>query len=128
MTPSTSASRTAGAADADGSQPELASQVTLRDCTYDRTLARICRVHVGQVVISSAVLNAFQNEGISTPAISTGMDAVGEISHTVHCSRRESSPELISKSQRVKYILVIRPCVKESVSPRAEIANRVGDA
>ncbi len=39
------------------------SEVTLRDCPYDRTHARICRVHVGQLVISSAVFNAFQNAG-----------------------------------------------------------------
>jgi hypothetical protein len=37
--------------------------VTLRDCPYDRTHARICRVHVGQLVISSAIFNAFQNAG-----------------------------------------------------------------
>ncbi|HZD75758.1 MAG TPA: acyloxyacyl hydrolase, partial [Acidobacteriaceae bacterium] len=39
------------------------SEVTLRDCPYDRTHARICRVHVGQLVISSAIFNAFQNAG-----------------------------------------------------------------
>ncbi len=40
-----------------------ASEVTLRDCPYDHTHARVCRVHVGQLVISSALFNAFQNAG-----------------------------------------------------------------
>jgi hypothetical protein len=39
------------------------SEVTLRDCPYDLTHARICRVHVRQLVISSAIFNAFQNAG-----------------------------------------------------------------
>ena len=39
------------------------SEVTLRDCPYDHTHARICRVHLGQLVISSAMFNAFQNAG-----------------------------------------------------------------
>jgi hypothetical protein len=38
-------------------------EVTLRDCPYDRTHARICRVHVRQLVISSVIFNAFQNAG-----------------------------------------------------------------
>jgi Lipid A 3-O-deacylase (PagL) len=59
ITPSTSASGLAG----DGTQPEPASQVTLRDCPYDHTHARICRVHVKQLIISSLVFNAFQNAG-----------------------------------------------------------------
>jgi hypothetical protein len=37
--------------------------VTLRDCPYDHTHARVCRVHVGQLIISSAIFNAFQNAG-----------------------------------------------------------------
>ncbi|HEX6770382.1 MAG TPA: acyloxyacyl hydrolase [Acidobacteriaceae bacterium] len=41
------------------------SQVTLRDCPYDKTHARICRVHWGQLVISTVVFNAFQNAGNS---------------------------------------------------------------
>ncbi len=59
MTPSTSASAMPG----DGVQPKQASQVTLRDCPYDHTHARICRVHWGQLIISSLVFNAFQNAG-----------------------------------------------------------------
>jgi hypothetical protein len=39
------------------------SEVTLRDCPYDHTHARVCRVHVGQLIISSAIFNAFQNAG-----------------------------------------------------------------
>jgi hypothetical protein len=39
------------------------SEVTLRDCPYDHTHARICRVHVRQLVVSSAIYNAFQNAG-----------------------------------------------------------------
>jgi hypothetical protein len=52
-TPSTSASATRPAS----------SAVTLRECPYDRTHARICRVHWGQLVISSVIFNAFQNAG-----------------------------------------------------------------
>lgn len=40
-----------------------APEVTLRDCPYDHTHARICRVHVRQLVISAAIYNAFQNAG-----------------------------------------------------------------
>jgi len=39
------------------------SEVTLRDCPYDQTHARVCRIHVGQLIISSAIFNAFQNAG-----------------------------------------------------------------
>ena len=39
------------------------SEVTLRECPYDRTDARICRVHWGQLIISSVIFNAFQNAG-----------------------------------------------------------------
>ncbi len=42
---------------------ETSPEVTLRDCPYDHTHARICRVHVRQLVISSAIFNAFQNAG-----------------------------------------------------------------
>jgi hypothetical protein len=42
---------------------ETPPEVTLRDCPYDQTHARICRVHVRQLVISSVVYNAFQNAG-----------------------------------------------------------------
>jgi hypothetical protein len=45
------------------SQEATSPEVTLRDCPYDHTHARICRVHVRQLVISSAVFNAFQNAG-----------------------------------------------------------------
>jgi hypothetical protein len=62
-TASTSAFPTAAAAGAYGSQPELDSQVTLRDRPYDHSHAGICRVHVGQLIISSLAFNAFQNEG-----------------------------------------------------------------
>ena len=37
--------------------------MTLRDCPYDRTHARICGVHWGQLVISSVIFNAFQDAG-----------------------------------------------------------------
>jgi hypothetical protein len=39
------------------------SQVTLRECPYDRTHSRNCRVHWGQLLISSLVYNAFQDAG-----------------------------------------------------------------
>lgn len=51
------------AAGSGATQPASIAAVTLRDCPYDRTHARICRVHVGQLVISSAIFNAFQNAG-----------------------------------------------------------------
>lgn len=34
-----------------------------RDCPYDRTHSRLCRPHIRQLVISTAVFNAFQNAG-----------------------------------------------------------------
>jgi Lipid A 3-O-deacylase (PagL) len=39
------------------------SEVTLRECPYDHTHARNCRVHVSQLVISAALYDAFQNAG-----------------------------------------------------------------
>lgn len=39
------------------------SEVRLRDCPYDTTHARVCRMHVRQLVISAALYNAFQNAG-----------------------------------------------------------------
>jgi hypothetical protein len=99
----------------------------LRDCLYDRTHARICSVHADQPILSSTSFNAFQNAGNLYTSYWIGMDAVGEISHTIYCSRRESSPELM-QSRRVNYILVLRLCAKKLVSPRAEIPNRMGDA
>jgi hypothetical protein len=60
----TPVSSSAGTAAGRGeTQPASIDAVTLRDCPYDRTHARICRVHVGQLVISSAIFNAFQNAG-----------------------------------------------------------------
>ncbi|HEY1965976.1 MAG TPA: acyloxyacyl hydrolase [Acidobacteriaceae bacterium] len=44
-------------------RPAPSSAVTLRDCPYDRTHARICGVHWGQLIISSLVFNAFQDAG-----------------------------------------------------------------
>lgn len=38
-------------------------EVPLRECPYDKTHAKSCRVHVRQLVISSIVFNAFQNAG-----------------------------------------------------------------
>jgi hypothetical protein len=38
------------------------------------------------------------------------------------------TPELILKSLRFNYVLVMRLCAKESVLLSAEITNRVGDA
>src|ERR1700726_4523653 len=51
ITPSASASAT---------RPASSSAVTLRECPYDHTHARICGVHWGQLVISAAIFNAFQ--------------------------------------------------------------------
>ena len=60
----TPVSSAAGIAAGSGeTQPASIDAVTLRDCPYDRTHARICRVHVRQLVISSAIFNAFQNAG-----------------------------------------------------------------
>jgi hypothetical protein len=47
----------------DVSPQTSASEITLRDCPYDTTHARVCRVHVHQLVISAALYNAFQNAG-----------------------------------------------------------------
>lgn len=44
-------------------RPAPSSAVTLRECPYDHTHARICGVHWGQLVISSVIFNAFQNAG-----------------------------------------------------------------
>jgi Lipid A 3-O-deacylase (PagL) len=48
---------------ADASQQAPASEVALRDCPYDKTHARVCHVHVRQLVISAVLYNAFQNAG-----------------------------------------------------------------
>ena len=50
-------------ASASATRPASSSTVTLRDCPYDRTHARICGVHWGQLVISSVIFNAFQDAG-----------------------------------------------------------------
>jgi Lipid A 3-O-deacylase (PagL) len=63
FTPSTSASVMEDAAAAHVTRTESASQVTLRDCPYDHTHARICHVHWGQLIISSLIFNAFQDAG-----------------------------------------------------------------
>jgi hypothetical protein len=44
-------------------RPARPGAVTLQECPYDHTHAPECRVHVRQLVISSAVFNAFQNAG-----------------------------------------------------------------
>jgi hypothetical protein len=44
-------------------RPARAPAITLQECPYDHTHARECRVHVRQLVISSAMFNAFQNAG-----------------------------------------------------------------
>lgn len=60
----TSASHSTASAPAPTAKSQASnSEVMLRDCPYDHTHARVCRVHVGQLVISSAIFNAFQNAG-----------------------------------------------------------------
>jgi Lipid A 3-O-deacylase (PagL) len=54
---------TTPSASASATRPASSTAVTLRECPYDRTHARICRVHWGQLVISSVIFNAFQNAG-----------------------------------------------------------------
>jgi hypothetical protein len=54
---------TSPSASAPETRPAPSSAVTLRECPYDHTHARICRVHWGQLVISTLVFNAFQNAG-----------------------------------------------------------------
>jgi hypothetical protein len=53
------ANESAGLAVAPGSREEL----TIRECVDDKTHARECRPHWRQLIISSAVYNAFQNAG-----------------------------------------------------------------
>lgn len=57
---SSSAAEYSAAATA-ASHPE--HEVPLRECPYDKTHAKNCRVHVRQLVISSAIFNLFQNAG-----------------------------------------------------------------
>jgi hypothetical protein len=59
----TSWEMTPPSASASATRPASSSTVTLRECPYDHTHARICRVHWGQLVISTLVFNAFQNAG-----------------------------------------------------------------
>lgn len=46
-----------------GVSPGIAARVPLNQCPYDTTHAKECRVHWRQLLITSAVFNAFQNGG-----------------------------------------------------------------